>query len=280
MLLSIRRKRLLLLLLALGLSFCCSRGKEEPYLARVKDRKLVLSEVYGGEGEKPSPSSLYDFVSLWINDELLYNEAKAMRLENEPDIKRQISESIRQILINAYIQRVVDSRIKITDKEIEDYYAAHSAEFVRTQDEIFLKHIFVRDQAKADDIKNRLSSGEDFSAVAREYSEDGYGYSGGQVGYVSFDDLPQEIRVVAQKAKTGVFYGPIKTNYGYHFVLVEDFRAKGTPKEIREVRDEISSIIYSGKYDSLYKYLVDSLKQVYKVEINNVLIDSLAGKPK
>ncbi len=278
---STRNKRLLLLLLlVLSLNIYCSKAKQEPYLARVGEHKLTIRDIYGGEGEKPSPSALEDFTSTWINDELIYNDAISMKLDREPDVRRQIEESTRQILINAYIERMIDARIKISDKEIEDYYASHRDEFIRTKDELLVKHILATNEARANEVKEKLKSGADFSTVAREYSEDGYGYTGGELGYLSFDDLPPEVRSVAQKATPGVFYGPIKSNYGYHFILIEDFRAKGTPKELKEVREEINSIIYTAKYDSVYKTVLDSLRSVYNVEFNKNLIDSLAGKTK
>lgn len=276
--LNIRKKLHSLLLLLLVVSLSCSGKKEEVYLVKVGERKLTLNDIFTGEGEMPSPSYIKEDIQAWLNDELLFQEAKKLKLDKDPEVKREIEESIRQVLVEEYTQKVISPRIKITEKEIEDYYAAHSAEFVRTNDEVFLRHILVHDESKANEVKEKLASGADFASVARQYSEDGYGFAGGELGFVPLDNLPPEVKTVCQKAKTGVFYGPIKSSYGYHFVIIEDFRAKGTPKDIKEVHDEIDNIIYTAKYDSIYNYIIDSLKNVYKVELNQVLIDSLVGK--
>jgi parvulin-like peptidyl-prolyl isomerase len=274
------RSKLLLLLLLLGSSIYCSRKSKEIYLARVDSRYLRLEDIYGGGGETPSPSSLQDYVSNWVDDELIYIQASKLRLDNDPQVKRQIEESVKQILVNAYIEKFIDPKISVSEREIEDYFATHHNEFVRERDEIHLRHILVHDEAKAKEVKDKLASGADFASIAKEYSEDSYAQDGGDLGYVSISELPVEIRDPVQKAKPGTFSGPIKSDYGFHFILVEDFKSKGTPKELTEVAAEIRSIIYSNKYESIFRSVVDSLKNQHKVEINESLIDSLRGTKK
>ena len=100
------------------------------------------------------------------------------------------------------------------------------------------RHILVGTEAEAQEVMDRLSNGEDFAALAQELSLDpGAQGNGGELGFVTSDQLPEPLAEALHAAQTGEIVGPIETEYGYDVAQVTDRRPTVlTPDQYDELR--------------------------------------------
>jgi len=82
------------------------------------------------------------------------------------------------------------------------------------------RHILVADKATCDDLKTRIDGGEDFAAIAREYSECPSGQQGGDLGEFSPGMMVQEFDTIVFSADLGKVHGPVRTQFGYHLIEI------------------------------------------------------------
>ncbi len=138
----------------------------------------------------------------------------------------------------------------ISDEAVADFYQKNAAQFA-TPEVAHARHILVRvdekasaeDQAKAkakiEAVAARLKAGEDFAAVAKEVSEDpGSAVQGGDLGWFQHGQMVPEFDKAAFALKTGEVSAPVKTQFGWHLILLEERKEAGQ-KPLDEVKDQI-----------------------------------------
>ena len=138
----------------------------------------------------------------------------------------------------------------IGDDAVADFYQKNAAQFA-TPEVAHARHILVRvdekasaeDQAKAkakiEAVAARLKAGEDFAAVAKDVSEDpGSAVQGGDLGWFQHGQMVPEFDKAAFALKTGEVSAPVKTQFGWHLILLEERKAAGQ-KPLDEVKDQI-----------------------------------------
>ena len=138
----------------------------------------------------------------------------------------------------------------VSDAAVADFYQKNAAQFA-TPEVAHARHILVRvdekasaeDQAKAkariEAVAARLKAGEDFAAVAKEVSEDpGSAVQGGDLGWFQHGQMVPEFDKAAFALKTGEVSEPVKTQFGWHLILLEERKEAGQ-KPLDEVKDQI-----------------------------------------
>jgi peptidyl-prolyl cis-trans isomerase D len=134
----------------------------------------------------------------------------------------------------------VASQIQIPDTELQAFFDQRKADYTRAE-QVRARHILVR-AAEGDDAaaratieraKARIAGGEDFAKVAAEVSQDPTNKdTGGDLGYFGRGAMVKEFEDAAFGAAPGALVGPVRTNFGFHLIRVEDKRAGGvTPFE-------------------------------------------------
>lgn len=127
----------------------------------------------------------------------------------------------------------------VSEEAVQMAYDAAYAEFV-AQTEYHASHILVEDEAKAKDLLAQIQGGADFATLAAENSMDGSAQGGGDLGWFGLGQMvaPFEAAVVA--AEVGKASGPVKTEFGYHLILVTETRNSQKPA-LEEVRADIEA---------------------------------------
>lgn len=82
------------------------------------------------------------------------------------------------------------------------------------------RHILVKTQAEAENLKQRLAKGAAFDQLAKKFSLCASAKRGGDLGEVRPKQMVPAIDQVIFKKPTGAVHGPIKTKFGYHLVHV------------------------------------------------------------
>jgi len=140
--------------------------------------------------------------------------------------------------------------LPVDEARIAEYYQTHQEEFA-SPEEVKARHILVRPEGQGEDawekararaeaiLAKAKAPGADFAALAREYSEDpGSKESGGDLGWFSRGRMVKEFEEAVFAAKPGVVTEPVRSQFGYHIILVEGKRPART-KSLDEVRELI-----------------------------------------
>ncbi|WP_439876020.1 peptidylprolyl isomerase PrsA [Bacillus mycoides] len=139
-------------------------------------------------------------------------------LKNEDELKEKMKPEIA-------LEKAI--RATVTDKDVKDNY----------KPEMKVSHILVKDEKTAKEVKEKINNGEDFTALAKQYSEDtGSKEQGGEIAGFAPGQTVKEFEEAAYKLDAGQVSEPIKTSYGYHIIKVTD---KKELKPFDEVKDTI-----------------------------------------
>ena len=174
-------------------------------------------------------------LDVFVNSKLVYQAAQKAKIEETPEYQRQLVTAKEDLARKLYLEKVVDEQVN--DKAIQDLYDEYKAKF-ESQKEIKAKHILVDSEDKAEEVINKLKKGEDFVKLANEYSKDQV-----ELGYFTEDMMVPEFSKAAFSMDKGEFSKkPVKTEFGWHVILVEDVRAS-KPLELKDVEPQLRNMV-------------------------------------
>lgn len=199
-----------------------------------------------------------------ISFELIYIEAKDGGLENDVEYKYQAETMKREILTQLAIKRVL-SEVKVTEDEVKDYYKANKETFSAPK-QVHAKHILVDTEEKALLIKKEIEGGKAFEEAAKEYSSCPSKEQGGDLGSFSKGQMVPEFEEAAFTQEIGSISAPVKTQFGFHLIKVED-KTESATKSFEEVKESILNKLVQERQNMKYMHHTENLKKKYTVEI-------------
>jgi peptidyl-prolyl cis-trans isomerase SurA len=177
------------------------------------------------------------------------------------------------------IDRQVKRKVNITDEDVERYYKLNAKNY-RTNERARIRHILLSlpekapaDQvnavsAKARELYKRIVAGEDFAAVAREYSEGAGRADGGDIGWVNKGTLIAGLEEVAfEKLSPGKVSEPFRTSMGMHIVKLEA-REAGSVLPLGTVAPKIKQELLTKAMEERFaKWLKSDLRRKHRVDV-------------
>jgi len=149
--------------------------------------------------------------------------------------------------------------VQVTDNELVDYYGSHINLFQRVK----ASHILLDTEEEAGKILERAKAGEDFGALAKEFSTDTTtAEKGGDLGYFRHGEMVEPFEQAAFALKPGEISGLVKSDYGYHIIKVED----KTVDKFEDVKDELRNTLITEKKNQSYNTILDDMKNKAKIE--------------
>jgi len=201
-----------------------------------------------------------------ILHKLLDKEAFSRGYESLPDVKAVISKYRKERLLDLFNRRVVLPLVKISEKDIRQYYDSNPDKF-KTSPSYKLRMIFVADDLEITSILSELQRGADFGYLARERSLDRTKDKMGELGWVPASRLSGDIAAAVARAGDGDLIGPFKMEYGYS--LMERLGMKpGDLKPYDSVRDDIDRQLGSERFLEMHKKYLNRLRETVPVKIN------------
>ena len=124
----------------------------------------------------------------------------------------------KDVTMNIQIKRLLGPNITIGEEDISSYFEQNKTSFDQ-KEEVRARHILVKTEDQAKEIKEKISAGEDFAQLAKEHSTDEMTKeSGGDLGFFGKGKMVKEFEEEAFGLGIGEISNPVKTDYGYHLI--------------------------------------------------------------
>ncbi len=220
----------------------------------------AFTKAMAASRSKPVPRQ--EAMKTLIDRELLYQEALAKGLDKDPDVKQELFDQRRSLLANMAISDMLRAK-PATDKELHQIYQ----ERVLTQKatEYKARHILVKTEGEAKDIIAKLDKGADFAALAKAKSIDtGSGAKGGELGWFSPSQMVPEFSAAAAKLAKGKYTEtPVKSQFGWHVIQLEDTR-QVKPPSFDQLKPRLEGVVQSERITAYVNDLRKKAKIVDK----------------
>ncbi len=213
------------------------------------------------------------FLEELIAKELIYKDAKKAGITNTKEYKEQfekIMANIKKDLAIKMWQKKVFDGIKISDKELKDYYNKNKQEFIQ-KESVHARHILVKTEKEAKDIINQLKGlkgaalQKKFIELAKAKSTGPSGPRGGDLGYFGKGQMVPEFEKAAFGLQPGTIdLKPVKTQFGYHVIYVED-KKPATTRSFKEVKPYIEQRLKMEKFKQVMQEKLSALKSKAKI---------------
>jgi len=248
----------------------------DPVMAKVNGTEihqsdLAVAEEEAGQLPPMSPNAKKDYLVQFVTDMILMSQAaEAKKMGDTPEFKRKLAFNREKLLMEQLLQKA--GKEALTDKAMHDVYD-EAAKQMGQEQEVHARHILIRAAAGDDKASKeaedkikaiivRLKKGEDFAKVASEATEDPSGKAnGGDLGYFSKEQMVPEFSDTAFKLDKGQISEPVKTQFGWHVIKVEDKRVKPVPPF-----DELKPQIENYVQRKAQAEMVTSLRASAKIE--------------
>jgi peptidyl-prolyl cis-trans isomerase C len=246
-----------------GLDFATEEGKEN--LAQLKTQiveRLIDSTLIAQDVKK---------LGLKTDDALVRAEEEKIR--NNIGSEEQFQEILKQQgmteaeLLNflaLYLNKTAD--LTLSDSEIKAYYDSNQAQYGQ-QEQVKASHILVKTEEEARQIIAELKAGGDFAQLAKDKSTDpGSKDSGGDLGYFSKGQMVTAFETAAFTQAVGTYSAePVKTDYGYHIILVVDHKQAVVPN-YDEIKDKVAQDALNQAKDTKFQSYYDELRKNAQLE--------------
>jgi peptidyl-prolyl cis-trans isomerase C len=229
----------------------------DPVIARINGIEIHQSDLALAEDDlgqnipASDEQSKRDYLIGYLTDMIIVAQAaEARKIPDTADFKQRLAFARNKVLMETILAS--ESQAAVTEPALRKIYDDATKQMT-TQPEVHARHILFRvnnpndaaaSKAAEDKVKAtiaRLKRGEDFATLASALTEDPSGKAnGGDLGYFTSDQMVPEFSEVAFKLEKGQISDPIKTQFGWHVLKVEDKRMR-QPPPFEQVRGEIET---------------------------------------
>lgn len=229
-----------------------------------KDLSITLSR-FSGERQQffSTEEGKKQLLEQMVTFELVNKYALSNGVDKEPVFLMQMENVKREVLTQYTVSKVL-SQAQVTEEEAQKFYKDNMSRFLQ-QEAVSARHILVSELDKAQEIVKEIKSGISFAEAAAKYSSCPSKERGGDLGFFTKGRMVPEFEEAAFGLEVGEVSEPVKTQFGYHIIQVQD-RKPASLKSFDEAKNEIAEQLGNQKRNQYYGAFVDSLKKQYSVE--------------
>ncbi len=263
----------IIVLVAAAFTYKVYAEKNNGVAAVVNGEKITVAEMKEAYEKNPqikAQASFEEFyaqaLDIMVNSKLALQAATKANVQATPEFQAQLAELQDEIARQVYLEKQVDARV--TDEKVKEVYDEYLAKF-KPEKEVKAKHILVEDEALAKDIIAKINSKKaSFDDLAKQFSKDQP-----DLGYFTADVMVKEFSDAAMKMEKNTYSKePVKTQYGYHVIFVEDIR-ETKPQPFEAIEDQIKLSLSQQAVADIVKELNDNAK-IEKFDLEGKKIES------
>jgi len=166
--------------------------------------------------------------------------AEAAKVGEGPEFARRVAYMRDKLMLDEYLEREVKK--SVTPEAARKLYD-ETVKNLKPEPEVRARHILVESEDEAKAILARLKGGEDFVKLAAEASKDpGSKADGGDLGFFTKDRMVEPFAEAALKLEPGQLSEPVKSQFGWHVIRLEDKRTKALPA-FEQMKDQIETYL-------------------------------------
>ncbi len=192
-----------------------------------------------------------------IGREVLIQEADKQGVGTRPEVKNAIDNARQSIIINAMLADYVKKN-PVKDADIKAEYDKYKAQM--GDKEYHARHILVGTEDEAKQIIAKLKGGAKFEELAKQSKDPGSAPNGGDLDWASpASFVPEFSKAMTSLQKGAITETPVKTQFGYHVIKLEDVRAAKIPP-LEEVKQQIAEQLQQRKLAAFRESLMSKAK--------------------
>ena len=238
---------------------------EDAVLAKVNGSEIRQSDLALAEEElgpslaQMDPATKKDNVLAFLIDmKIVAKAAEDKKIENNEDFKKRLAFTRNRLLMDSLL--ATEGKAATTDDAMKKVYEDASKQITGEQ-EVHARHILVETEDEAKAVAEELKKGADFAELAKKKSKDPGASDGGDLGFFTKDQMVPEFSSVAFALEPGKISDPVKSQFGWHIIKVEEKRNRKAP-EFEQVKGQIETYV-TRKAQADY---VAKLREAAKVE--------------
>jgi len=249
-----------------------------PVLAKVNGAEIRASDLALAEEELgPSLAQMdpatkkENVLSFLIDMKIVSKEAEDKKIAERDDFKTRLAFARNRLLMDNLLAS--EGKAATTDENMKKVYE-DAAKQISGEQEVHARHILVETEDQAKKIEDELKKGADFAELAKKESKDPGASDGGDLGFFTKDQMVPEFSAVAFTLEPGKISDPVKTQFGWHIIKVEEKRTRKAP-DFEQVKPQIETyVVRKAQADYVAK-----LRAAAKVERMDEAAKPDAAKP-
>jgi peptidyl-prolyl cis-trans isomerase C len=222
------------------------RADDNPVLAKVNGAEIRQSDVALAEEELgPSLSQMdpatksENVLGFLIDMKIVAKAAEEKKIADREDFKNRLAFARNRLLMDNLL--AVEGKAATTDEAMKKVYEEASKQITGEQ-EVHARHILVETEDDAKAVEEELKKGADFAELAKKKSKDPGASDGGDLGFFTKDQMVPEFSTVAFALEPGKISDPVKSQFGWHIIKVEEKRNRKAP-DFEQVKSQIETYV-------------------------------------
>lgn len=200
----------------------------------------VAEEELGPSLQQMDPATRRDnLIAFLIDMKIVAKAAEAKKVGDAADFKQKLAFARDRLLMDSLL--ATEGKAAVTDDAMKKVYEDATKQ-VSGEKEVHARHILVPTEDEAKAIKAELDKGADFAKLAKEKSKDPGAADGGDLGFFTKEQMVPEFSAVAFALAPGKVSDPVKSQFGWHVIKVEEVRDR-KPPEFDQVKGQIQNFV-------------------------------------
>jgi peptidyl-prolyl cis-trans isomerase C len=234
---------------ALTLAPGAALAQSDPVIAKVNGMEIHESDLAMAEedvGQSPQTQQLTgdakrDYLISYLADVAVMGKvAEGRKVADQKEFKSRMAFMRNKLLMEMMLQQV--GKAAVTPDAMKKVYD-DAVKQAGAEQEVRARHILVPTEDEAKAVLAEIKKGTDFAELAKQKSKDpGAAAEGGDLGYFTKEQMVPEFANAAFKLEKGQVSEPIKTQFGWHIIKVEDKRNKPVP-EFDKVKEQVETFV-------------------------------------
>ena len=232
---------------AMAQNLAVVNGKPVP-----SSRADIMIKQMAAQGQQDTPELRAMVKEELINREILIQEADKLGLGTQADVKSQVEIARQSILIRALVADFLKKN-PVKDADIKAEYDRFRAQ--ASDKEYHARHILVEKEDDAKAIIAKLKGGAKFEELAKQSKDPGSAGNGGDLDWAAPAAFVKPFSDAMVSLQKGQLYDtPVKTQFGYHVIKLDDVRAAKIPT-LEEVKPQIAEGLQQKKLQAFQQQL-------------------------
>ena len=238
---------------------------EDKVLAKVNGSEIRQSDValaveeLGPSLAQMDPATKDENVLAFLIDmKIVAKAAEDKKVQDADDFKKRLAFTRNRLLMDSLLAS--EGKAATTDEAMKKVYEEASKQ-ISGEQEVRARHILVETEDEAKAIEEELKKGADFAELAKKKSKDPGASDGGDLGFFTKEQMVPEFSAAAFALEPGKISDPVKSQFGWHVIKVEEKRNR-KPPDFDQVKGQIETYV-TRKAQAEY---VGKLREAAKVE--------------